>query len=130
MAEEIGEVAEEDPCTYGTVKDAAPWSSNISQLRRILFQCFMAVFIAEWGDRTQIAMIGVHVSQPIVPVMLGSAAAFGMLTLSAVVLGMFIGDRKLSESLLKGLCAGSFAVFAMIAIRDGLAARAHELHSA
>lgn len=115
---------------YGAVKHEKPTRADTLHLRRIFCQCFTAVFFAEFGDRTQIAMIGVHASQPLVPVMLGSAAAFGMLTLSAVMLGMFIGDRTLSESLVKGICAISFAVFTALAIHDGLLARAQEVHVA
>merc|ERR1719327_441745 len=67
-------------------------------------------FIAEWGDRTQIAMIGLHSSKPLVPVCFGSAIAFLLLTASAVVTAKFIGERQLSETLVKGISAVSFAV--------------------
>lgn len=50
----------------------------------IACRCFSAVLIAEFGDRTQIAMISLHSSLPWVPVFLGSLLAFLLLTLSAV----------------------------------------------
>jgi len=119
---------DEEGAKYGAAQGPAVVSidsggnsgSNKSQLGRVFFQCFMAVFIAEWGDRTQIAMIGIHASQPLVPVMLGSSVAFGLLTLSAVLVGMFLGDRTLSEGKVKAVCALSFAVFMAIAINDGV----------
>lgn len=93
------------------------------EIRRVFAQCFMAVFIAEWGDRTQMAMIGIHASKPLVPVMAGSLLAFGLLTLSAVMVGVYLGDRTLSESMVKAVCAASFAVFFVIAIHDGIQLR-------
>lgn len=82
-------------------------------------------FIAEWGDRTQIAMIGLHSSKPLVPVCFGSAIAFLLLTASACLTAKFIGTRQLSETLVKGISAVSFAVFTLLSINDGfLAAKA------
>jgi len=91
----------------------------------VFWQCFVMVFIAEWGDRTQIAMIGLHATLPLVPVMIGSTIAFGLLTLSAVLLGRLIGDQTLSEKTVKGICALSFAIFAVLAIHDSMLA--HEV---
>jgi len=135
--DEINEEFEEEAAAapeYGTVlkPDAKTCSKGISgmswlQIRRVWMQCFMAVFIAEWGDRTQIAMIGIHATQPLVPVMLGSLLAFFLLTLSAVIVGMFIGDRTMSESAVKAVCAVSFAVFTVIAIHDGMQLRGHHM---
>jgi len=109
---------------YGTLKTKHAPATAVSKpdFRRIFFQCFLAVFVAEWGDRTQIAMIGIHASQPLVPVMMGSTVAFGMLTFSAVLAGTFIGDRTLSESTVKAVCAVSFLFFTAVAIHDTLAA--------
>lgn len=135
--EEINEEFEEEAAVapeYGAVqkKDASKISKGIAgmswlQIRRVWMQCFMAVFIAEWGDRTQIAMIGIHASKPLVPVMLGSLLAFFLLTLSAVIVGVFLGDRTLSESSVKAVCAVSFAVFTVIAIHDGMQLRGHHM---
>mmetsp|Transcript_14762 Transcript_14762/g.46456 ORF Transcript_14762/g.46456 Transcript_14762/m.46456 type:complete len:249 (+) Transcript_14762:98-844(+) len=107
----------EEAGQYGAVQgQSAP--PNRVRLGRVFCQCYMAVFVAEWGDRTQIAMIGIHASQPLVPVMLGSTLAFGLLTLSAVLVGTFLGGRTLPESTVKAVCATSFAVFALLALRD------------
>jgi putative Ca2+/H+ antiporter (TMEM165/GDT1 family) len=127
--EEINEeFGADEAALYGTLQskdDKISKATNMSwlQVRRVFFQCFMAVFIAEWGDRTQMAMIGIHASKPLVPVMLGSLLAFGLLTMSAVIVGIFLGDKTLSESTVKAVCATSFAVFTVIAIHDGLQLR-------
>eukprot|EP00966_Prymnesium_polylepis_P182729 4233694-Prymnesium_polylepis.1 len=40
-----------------------------------LAKTFSVVFIAEWGDRTQLVMIGLHASRPVVPIVVGAAAS-------------------------------------------------------
>lgn len=104
-------------------KDAKAVRMSWVQWRQVFLQCFFAVFIAEWGDRTQIAMIGVHASKPLIPVMLGSTLAFFLLTLSAVIAGIYFGDRTLKESTVKAVIALSFAVFTVLAIHDGIKMR-------
>jgi len=117
-----------EAASYGTVKDKKTMRSNggKADLRSIFLQCFLAVFLAEWGDRTQIAMVGVHASQPLIPVMCGSTLAFGLLTLSAVTLGSFFGNQSLNESMVKAVCSISFAFFTVLAIHDGLVAHGQQ----
>jgi len=79
-----------------------------------------AMFIAEWGDRTQIAMVGQHASQPLIPVCLGSLIAFFLLTFTAVLAGWFLAGRSLSEKSVYLFSAISFLVFALLAVRDGI----------
>jgi len=132
--EEINEELDQEATPhYGAVKAKDAKGSSVLQgmswlqIRRVFMQCFMAVFIAEWGDRTQMAMIGIHASKPLIPVMLGSLLAFFLLTLSAVIVGVFLGDKTLSESTVKAVCAASFAVFTVIAIHDGIQLRGHRV---
>lgn len=87
---------------------------------RVFVQAFSTMFIAEWGDRTQIAMIGQHASQPLIPVCVGSAFAFFLLTLSAVVAGSLLSGTKLQESTVHLIGAVSFAIFSLLALMDGL----------
>ena len=42
----------------------------------VVMRVFIAVFVAEWGDRTQVAMVTLHSSAPWVPVCIGSMVAF------------------------------------------------------
>lgn len=93
----------------------------------IFFTAFMTVFIAEWGDRTQIAMVGLHSSLPVMPVFWGSMLAFGVLSLSAVLIAAVVEQQQLSERLVMGIVSASFAVFAVMSFRDGLhASRAEQ----
>jgi len=94
---------------------AAPQSECL-----VFSKSFTAIFIAEWGDRTQIAMVGQHASQPLIPVFLGSSLAFFLLTLSAVGAATLLSGRKLSERLVYGVSTVCFAVFALFALKDAL----------
>lgn len=119
-----GDLGEDEPTTLsktGTGKLGDFFSNKLA------WQCFVAVFIAEWGDRTQIAMIALHASLPLLPVCIGSAAAFFVLTLSAVIVAAFLEGIKLSERLVLGISALSFAIFACLAFHDGLEARHDEM---
>jgi len=104
-------------------KEGEKKSKSTKSMRAALAQSFLAVFIAEWGDRTQMAMIGLHSSLPVVPVFVGSALAFLALTVSAVVVASFIAKAKLSERLVMGFASLSFLVFAILALLDGLRAK-------
>jgi putative Ca2+/H+ antiporter (TMEM165/GDT1 family) len=99
-------------------EEAAP----STDFRVALSKSFVGVFIAEWGDRTQIAMIGQHASQPLIPVFMGSAIAFFFLTLSAVGLASVAGKLKLSERTVHGVGALSFGLFALLALKDSFEA--------
>jgi putative Ca2+/H+ antiporter (TMEM165/GDT1 family) len=89
-----------------SLPSAIPWGK--------LYAGFIAVFIAEWGDRTQIAMVGLHSSMPVVPVFVGSLVAFFFLCLSAVWVASVIEKHKISESMVFGLVAISFFFFALL----------------
>jgi putative Ca2+/H+ antiporter (TMEM165/GDT1 family) len=90
----------------------------------VFLKCCLAVFIAEWGDRTQIAMVGQHASLPLLPVFLGSAVAFFLLSASAVMVASGVERMSLSERLVSGASALCFATFAALALRDILVSRA------
>jgi len=89
-------------------------------LQSCFWRVFLAVFIAEWGDRTQIAMISCHSSMPVWPVCFGSLMAFLMLTIMAVLVAKMLEGKKLSERFISGVSAVSFGIFAIIALLDGL----------
>jgi len=124
--EEAGEaIAEFGESSYGSIDlHALPGKKETHVLKtkasRVFTQCFMAMFIAEWGDRTQIAMVGQHASQPLIPVCVGSLIAFFLLTFTAVLAGWFLAGRSLSEKTVHLFSAISFAGFAVLAVHDGL----------
>lgn len=98
----------------------AAWKSN--ETLSVFGKSFMGVFIAEWGDRTQIAMIGQHAALPLIPVFAGSVVAFFFLTLSAVWAATLLSGQKLRERVVFGFSSICFAVFGVFALRDALAA--------
>ena len=82
--------------------------------------CFFAVFLAEFGDRTQIVMVTLHASHPVMPIVVGSLLAFLLLSASAVLLSAFLATRRLDAKAVRIMVALSFALFAGIALHDGL----------
>jgi len=84
----------------------------------VMSEAFLAVFIAEWGDRTQIAMFGQHASQPLMPVICGSLLAFALLTTSAVLLAKALSGVRIKEQWLFMIGALSFLVFGFQALYD------------
>jgi putative Ca2+/H+ antiporter (TMEM165/GDT1 family) len=83
-------------------------------------QTFIAVFIAEWGDRTQIAMIGLHASLPIWPVFLGSAIALLLVCVSAVIFAEFLSNVSVSERTVMTIAALSFLASGALSFNDFL----------
>lgn len=59
----------------------------------ILWQSFSMIFLAEWGDRSQIATIALGASYSLVGVTLGALFGHFISTLGAVELGEWIGKR-------------------------------------
>lgn len=85
-----------------------------------ILKCFTAVFLAEWGDRTQVAIISLHATLDLVPVLIGSLMAFFLLTLSAVLVAQVLKGQKLNEQLILTISAASFTVFAFMALFEGI----------
>lgn len=86
----------------------------------IAIAAFVAVFIAEWGDRTQLVLLALHATLPLWPVVLASLVAFALLTLSAVMLAAGVDWLKLSKRLACALVSLSFVVFAVLFVFDGI----------
>jgi putative Ca2+/H+ antiporter (TMEM165/GDT1 family) len=83
-------------------------------------ETFVAVFIAEWGDRTQIAMFGQHASQPLMPVICGSLLAFALLTTSAVMVAKILSGVKIQEQTLSMIGGLSFLLFGFQSLYDSM----------
>jgi len=123
-----GSEGDEKVPAYGATKTsksgiATSWRQDLV----VLGKAFVAVFIAEWGDRTQIAMIGQHASQPLVPVFLGSLVAFFFLTLSAMGAAALLQGQKISEKAVYGVSAICFAIFTLLSLHDGIVASHQEV---
>ena len=109
---------DERPTCGGAGSEELP--RNIA--RSVFGKAFVALFIAEWGDRTQIAMIGLHSSEPLTSMCLGSTKAFCVLTLSAVMVASWVGNYHLSERVLHGVGCVSFAFFALLSLWEAVRA--------
>jgi len=86
--------------------------------KRAVWTTFLTVFIAEWGDRTQIAMVGLHSSYPVLPIFIGSILAFAVITLSAVLVAQGIRKSSITELSINILSAISFFIFACLSCND------------
>ena len=102
-------------------KPLTPWVQRLLHFGKV----FLVVFLAEWGDRTQIVMVGLHAAHPVSPIVVGSLLAFLLLSTSAVLLSAYLSTKRLNARAVRAVIAVSFFVFAGISLNDGLQA----LHS-
>lgn len=116
--EEAQETVNEATTDYGTEKTNGKTGSTFGL--KVLTLAFTSTFIAEFGDRTQFAMIGQHASQPIIPVCIGSAIAFFVICGIAVASGTFLSSLAVSERTVALVGGLSFFVFALVSLYDGL----------
>jgi len=110
---------------YGTEALAAPIKKTKAEMLssaalKVALTAFTTTFIGEFGDRTQIAMIGQHASQPIIPVCIGSTVAFFVLCMIAVMSGLYLSDCAVTQRQVCLIGGISFAVFSVISLYDGL----------
>lgn len=81
----------------------------------IVAEAFGLVFVAEWGDRTQIATIALAAANLPVGVVLGAVLGHAICAAIAVFCGRWLCG-KLSERTLTALGGGLFIVFAVLAL--------------
>jgi len=84
----------------------------------ILFESFILTFLAEWGDRTQIATITLAAANNAVGVTLGAILGHTICALIAVWGGCLIAG-KVSERAVTAIGGVLFLVFAVVAIFEG-----------
>ncbi|GAB4160145.1 MAG: TMEM165/GDT1 family protein [Cyanobacteria bacterium J069] len=80
----------------------------------VMLQAFGLTFLAEWGDRTQIATIGLAAAKNPVGIAIGAILGHAICTAIAVIGGKLIAGR-LSEKTLTLIGGALFLVFAAIA---------------
>ncbi|MFE1745955.1 TMEM165/GDT1 family protein [Coleofasciculus sp. H7-2] len=91
-------------------KQKTPWA--------IVLEAFMLTFLAEWGDRTQIATIALAASQPAMGVTAGAILGHSICAAIAVLGGRMIAGR-ISERLITAIGGGLFLLFGAIALWEG-----------
>jgi putative Ca2+/H+ antiporter (TMEM165/GDT1 family) len=93
-------------------KDITTWS-----FRSIIIQAFSLTFIAEWGDRTQIATITLASAHDAFGVLLGAILGHSICAAIAVVCGKLIAGR-ISERMLTALGGALFLLFGVLAAME------------
>ncbi len=107
----------EDVCQEAikVVKDASADLPEPTQLG-VLLQSFSLTFLAEWGDRTQIATIGLAAAKNPWGVTLGAIVGHTICAAIAVLGGQFIAGR-ISERTITLTGGGLFLLFALLGIQ-------------
>ncbi|GAB2830605.1 TMEM165/GDT1 family protein [Actinocorallia aurea] len=77
---------------------------------------FMAVFISEWGDLTQITTANLAATNPALPTAIGAAAALMSVSALALVVGRFIAKRVPLQTVQRigGVCMLGLCVWTLI----------------
>jgi Ca2+/H+ antiporter, TMEM165/GDT1 family len=88
-----------------------------SPMLKLFIQGFSMTFLAEWGDRTQIATIAFAAVKNPWGVTLGAICGHGICTVIAVFGGRFIAG-KISEKTITILGGGLFLIFGGVAIAE------------
>lgn len=84
----------------------------------VLLESFIMTFLAEWGDRTQIATVTLAADNNAVGVTLGAILGHTICTVVAVMGGRLIAGR-ISERMVTGIGGLLFLIFAVVAIWEG-----------
>jgi putative Ca2+/H+ antiporter (TMEM165/GDT1 family) len=91
-------------------KRKTPWA--------ILTEAFLLTFMAEWGDRTQIATIALAAGNNPIGVTTGAIVGHGICAAIAVIGGKLIAGR-ISERQLTLIGGGLFLIFGVVAAVEG-----------
>ena len=83
-------------------------------LGSVLIEAFSLTFVAEWGDRTQIATIALAAAHPPLGVIIGATLGHSLCAAIAVACGRLMAGR-ISERLITGLGGALFIVFGIVA---------------
>ena len=84
----------------------------------VLMKCFLMIFIAEMGDKSQFLMAAMTAHYRVRDILAGALAAIALLNLLAVTLGGLLG-RYLPPTLVAFASAAAFFFFAGSALLDG-----------
>jgi putative Ca2+/H+ antiporter (TMEM165/GDT1 family) len=88
---------------------------NSTSSLAVLLESFIMTFLAEWGDRTQIATVTLAASNNALGVTLGAILGHTICTVIAVIGGRLIAGR-ISERVVTAIGGLLFLIFAIVAI--------------
>lgn len=81
-------------------------------------QSFTLTFLAEWGDRSQIATIALAAAKDPVGVTIGGTIGHALCTGLAVIGGRMLASR-ISERMVSFMGGGLFLIFGLVALIEG-----------
>lgn len=87
---------------------------------KVFWAAFSMVFIAEIGDRTQVALVSQHAAEPLWAVVLGASVALMQLNAVAVLLGELVQQQGMRERTIVAIAAVAFFVFGLITLQDAV----------
>jgi putative Ca2+/H+ antiporter (TMEM165/GDT1 family) len=113
-----------DSCDVEVVKEAtevvekAEFKLSKKQVATAIYiEAFVLTFIAEWGDRTQIATIALSAANNPVGVTIGAIIGHGICTALAVMGGRMLAGR-ISERTLTFAGGGLFLLFGVLSLLE------------
>lgn len=88
----------------------------------VFFKAFAMIFLAELGDKTQLAALTMTAGNPKAKwmIFLGSALALAATSLLAVIFGDLISKIPNSEKIIKYVAGAVFIVFGVISIAEAV----------
>jgi putative Ca2+/H+ antiporter (TMEM165/GDT1 family) len=101
-----------------TVKEAELKTRRKKTSLGVILEAFILTFMAEWGDRTQIATIALAASNSALGVTAGAVLGHGICAAIAVIGGRLIAGR-ISERMVTAIGGGLFLLFGLLALLQG-----------
>jgi len=114
-SEEMAIAADEDEAS---LQPKAPKSEPSSSTAAMLVKAFSLTFVAEWGDRSQIATIALAASHEPIGVTLGGIIGHSLCTGLAVIGGKLLASR-ISERMVLLVGGLLFILFAIVEVIQG-----------
>nr|CAD7267655.1 unnamed protein product [Timema shepardi] len=99
----------------GVIRKTAKSSSVVGMISRIFLQSFTLTFLAEWGDRSQLATIILAAREDVVGVAVGGVLGHSLCTGLAVMGGRMIAQR-ISVRTVTLIGGAVFLLFAITAL--------------
>jgi putative Ca2+/H+ antiporter (TMEM165/GDT1 family) len=97
---------EEDEVSSGLLKEGASW-------KQTFWRALSLVFLAEWGDRSQIGTVALAARTSIWPVIVGAVLGHVVCSATAVIAGRLLSEY-ISERLMSAVACVLFTVFAVL----------------
>ena len=99
----------------GTTKNEKQWWEFF--VSAIFVQAFTLTFLAEWGDRSQIATIAMAADYDPYGIIIGGSLGHGLATSTACIGGRILA-QKISEKKIAMVGGGIFLIFGVLAVFD------------